>query len=32
MMYHEEKKVNQWMTTFSVVRDLKVLQQVCNEI
>ncbi|XP_011405977.2 PREDICTED: uncharacterized protein LOC105313890 [Amphimedon queenslandica] len=27
MMYHEEKKVNQWMTTFSVVRDLKVLQQ-----
>ena len=30
MMYHEEKKVNQWMTTFSVVRDLEVLQQVCN--
>ncbi|XP_019851660.1 PREDICTED: uncharacterized protein LOC109581740 isoform X1 [Amphimedon queenslandica] len=27
MMYHEEKKVNQWMTTFSVVRDLEVLQQ-----
>uniref|UniRef100_A0A1X7U8Q5 CARD domain-containing protein n=1 Tax=Amphimedon queenslandica TaxID=400682 RepID=A0A1X7U8Q5_AMPQE len=27
MMYHEKKKVNQWMTTFSVVRDLEVLQQ-----
>ena len=32
MMYHEEKKVNEWMTTFSVVRDLEVLQQVCNVI
>uniref|UniRef100_A0A1X7U115 RNA helicase n=1 Tax=Amphimedon queenslandica TaxID=400682 RepID=A0A1X7U115_AMPQE len=27
LMYHEEKKVNQWMTTFSVVRDLEVLRQ-----
>uniref|UniRef100_A0A1X7T416 Uncharacterized protein n=1 Tax=Amphimedon queenslandica TaxID=400682 RepID=A0A1X7T416_AMPQE len=27
MMYHEKKEVNQWMTTFSVVRDLEVLQQ-----
>ena len=32
MMYHEKKEVNQWMTTFSVVRDLEVLQQVCNVI
>ena len=32
MMYHEKKEVNQWMTTFSVVRDLKVLQQVSNII
>ena len=31
-MYHEKKEVNQWMTTFSVVRDLEVLQQVCNVI
>ena len=32
MMYHEKKEVNEWMTTFSVVRDLEVLQQVCNVI
>uniref|UniRef100_A0A1X7THA8 Uncharacterized protein n=1 Tax=Amphimedon queenslandica TaxID=400682 RepID=A0A1X7THA8_AMPQE len=32
MMYHKKKEVNQWMTTFSVVRDLEVLQQVCNVI
>ena len=32
MMYHERKEVNQWMTTFSVVKDLEVLQQVYNLI
>ena len=29
-MYHEEKKFNYWLTTFSVVRDLEVLKRVCN--
>ena len=32
MMYHEKKEVNEFMTTFSVVRDLEVLQQVSNVI
>ena len=32
MMYHEKKEINQWMTTFSVVRDLEVLLQVCNNV
>uniref|UniRef100_A0A1X7UI45 Nucleoside phosphorylase domain-containing protein n=1 Tax=Amphimedon queenslandica TaxID=400682 RepID=A0A1X7UI45_AMPQE len=31
MMYHEKKEVNQWMTTFSVVRDLEVLQQYLED-
>ena len=30
MMYHEEKMIAQWMTTFSVVRDLEVLKRVCT--
>ena len=29
MMYHEKKTIAQWMTTFSVVRDLEVLKRVC---
>ena len=30
MMYHEKKMIAQWMTTFSVVRDLEVLKRVCT--
>ena len=32
IMYYEKKSVTEWIATFSVVRDLEVLQQVCNVI